>query len=419
MRKLVRSGLGALFMKGGGAAIGFLASVIIGRQLGADEIGVYYLSLSLITIPLTLSIFGMNITILKEISRYYISNKWEAINNIFFQTTISVLLISSSFSILLFLMADYIGKEFFSNDRLVDVLRLISISIIPVSIFNLHGHAIQATKKILRAMFLMGGVHNLLVVVLLLIFYVDNAKKMAMLYMISAFITMFVGVVLWFSDHSSSIRFNFKRENLVKRSTPTLVSQLLGQAYTQVVVILLGVWSTPLAVGYFVVSLKIAMLISFVLMSVNRVVAPDFSGLYSRGEHTELRKLVAASSRFMLVISIPFVILIQAFPSMILNIYGEGFAEAANCLRILALGQLIYVITGNVNILLQMTGNETVVRDSSIVGAALTLFLGVILIPIWGLHGASFTTLISLSVANFISCYRANYILKINTLKIW
>ncbi len=72
-------------------------------------------------------------------------------------------------------------------------------------------------------------------------------------------------------------------------------------------------------------------------------------------------------------------------------------------LVILALGHFIYVATGPVGYLLLMTGHEKVERNNVFLSAGISILLGLLLIPPYGIVGAAVATVIALVFKNLNS----------------
>jgi O-antigen/teichoic acid export membrane protein len=411
----------ALSIKVLAATVAFCLSIYLGRTLGSEQLGIYYLAISIVTVPLTLIIFGLNITVLKVVAKSTVDRCWGTINKVVVSSLLFITIMSLIIAGILFILSKYIALSYFNEPKLITPLQFIVLSLIPVALFNLLAHALQGVKRIYVSMLLMGGGHNALIFLYIFIYPPKVATDISLAYLFSAGVTLLIGIVLWFGQRKTKLFTIIKvsEMSIFKGSTSIFLSQMLAQFFTQFPIIILGIYLSSSDVALYAVSLKIAMLISFVLMAVNRVVAPDFSILYSQGEVDKLRVLLKNSSRFMLIVSIPMVAIVTLFPKFILSLYGDSFVDAAACLVVLAFAQFVYVATGNVNVLLQMTGNENVVRNSSLLSALISILSAIIFIPMFGIVGAGLSTLVSLFIASGFSAYKANKLLGINTMRFW
>jgi len=402
-----------------GAIVGLIVSFYITRLLGAKDAGIYFLALSFMTFPVALCSLGLNNTVLKLISAYMEDQKFAQINAIFNKSTSWVILASLTFTVIICYFSSFIARNIFNKPDLDAVLVAISFSLIFTCTFNLHGHAIQALRKIKLAMIVMGLAHNIFLLVLLLLFSGVDLDGVAFSYSLAAFLTMLLGYIVWRRYKSPTKASYVKNQVILKSSIPMLVIHLVAQVNAQSSILLLGTWHSSASVAYFAVSVKVASLIGFILMAVNRVVAPDFSVLYATKKYDQLAEKVRHSSVLMIIFSLPLLVFCLFFPEWILSFFGEDFVDAKNSLRILALSQFLYVASGNVNLLLQMTGHEKVLRDNIIISGLFGIVIGAIIIPAHSILGSAMSSAIALTMCNLLSCYQVKKNLNINMFKLW
>jgi O-antigen/teichoic acid export membrane protein len=113
-----------------------------------------------------------------------------------------------------------------------------------------------------------------------------------------------------------------------------------------------------------------------------------------------VRRLAKISTRAMLALALPVVVVMSVFSDFIMSIFGEGFAQAAPLLVIIAVGQLINVSTGSVGFLLNMTGHERDMRNVTLFSGPLTIICAVWFTTSWGVLGAAYATALGLSLQN-------------------
>lgn len=419
LNKLLNKSILAFFLKICGAMVGLGVSLFITQTLGAEKAGLYFLALSLMTFPVALCSMGLNNTILKLVAANFVNERWGFINAVVNKSTFWTFLLSLFISSLIFFNASVISTMVFNNLDLEKPLMFIAFSLIFTSLFNLHGHAIQAIRKLKSSMLIMGVAHNLFLLLILLTIPLNTIENSAIAYSVSACLTALLAILLWHKQKKISEKTHVSNALLLSTCVPMLFIQLIAQINAQAGTLMLGYWHEPSSVAFFSVSVKIAALISFILMAVNRVVAPDFSSLYENGEHKKLAETVKYSTILMVFFSLPILLVILLFPGQILAMFGEEFIQAKNILRILAIGQFLYVASGNVNLLLQMTGNARILRNNIFISSLVAVLFGIILIPLYGAIGAAISTAISLTASNILSCYKTFKILKINIIKLW
>ena len=146
------------------------------------------------------------------------------------------------------------------------------------------------------------------------------------------------------------------------------------------------------------------MFASIILFSINSIVAPKISELFSQENFIELRKIIKTSSKLMFFLTIPVLILILLFSEFILSFFGEQFVSGVLCLNILIAGQLINVLCGSVGYILNMTEHQNVFKWIIIFSVIINIVLNLVLIPSYGIFGAAFASMISLILWNMLSC---------------
>jgi O-antigen/teichoic acid export membrane protein len=145
---------------------------------------------------------------------------------------------------------------------------------------------------------------------------------------------------------------------------------------------------------------RTALLVSFVLVVVNTVVAPHYARLWNTGDLKSIQYTAKQSTRVMAISALLIVLLMSFFSGLIMSLFGEGFEQGAKLLVILAIGQLVNVTTGSVGYLLTMTGHERDMRQVSIISGPITVICAVWFTVCWGVTGAACATALGLSLKN-------------------
>ena len=169
--------------------------------------------------------------------------------------------------------------------------------------------------------------------------------------------------------------------------------------------IFLGVYSTPEDVGVYSISIKVAMLVGFVLVAVNSVSSAKFSEFYQSDNIKDLSNYCTKSTNLMATISFPILILLILYSDQILNIFGSDFIIGSSALVILCSGQFINVATGSVGQILAMTNREKLLRKSILIAVITNIILNFILVPLYNINGAAIATSVSWMVSTIFAFY--------------
>ena len=134
----------------------------------------------------------------------------------------------------------------------------------------------------------------------------------------------------------------------------------------------------------------------------NPALAPAVASLHIAGDMQRLQRVVTASARAMLAISLPIALVMIVFGQPVLVIFGPEFTQGATALAILSTGQLVNVAMGSVGLLLMMTGHERDTAWGVGIATVVNVALNGLLIPRWGIEGAAVATATSLVVWNLL-----------------
>jgi len=179
-------------------------------------------------------------------------------------------------------------------------------------------------------------------------------------------------------------------------------------------IVLLGIFRTPEEAGMYAAALRLSLLISFIIVAFNSILASKFATLSDQSKTDEMRKLAKESTVIMLLVTSPLLVVFLLFPGYALSVFNPEFVEAENILRILSVAQLINIGLGPVGLMLMMTGHESAMKKITIVSWLVLLLSGFILIPQYGMMGAAWTSFIAIFLINILSLYGVKKLVKIN-----
>lgn len=409
----------AVGLKTAGALLSIVVALLVSRSLGAEQAGYYFLAVSVVVFLSAPGSVGLNNAVLKLVAATSGSRDRDSQNAAFGLAMLIAGLTSLVIGLMLWCSASTLSEVIFDKPAMQSVFHAAAVALPLFVLFVLTSHALQGRGDVTGSMALVGPVQYVVLAVLLVVLKPTQATGAAHLYAVSAAVTLGVALWLWFREEGAGFSTAMPMANLTVLGLPMLATQVVGQFNAQAGNLFLGFWSGPEDIAYFSVSLRLAMVISFVLLAVNRVAAPRFALLYGGGELHELARLVKWVTRLLMVSSLPILLVMMAMPGMILQIFGDEFRQATAVIRLLAVGQFINVITGPVGMLLQMTGHERVYRNCVLGGALAGVALAFVLVPTYGAVGAAWMTVITLGSANLLAWNQVRVRLDINTLRIW
>ena len=195
----------------------------------------------------------------------------------------------------------------------------------------------------------------------------------------------------------------FSIREIFKTSAPMALSAIAYFIMQSIDIIILSVYEGFDQIAYYSVSVKLAMVTTLALMSVNIVIAPRIAEIFEKKNMNDMQLLIKHSTRIIFFISICFLSVLFLFSEQILNMFGEDYSQANTALIFLLAAQFFNSISGPGAIYLNMTGRQTTLNKILILGLTINIALNFYFIPNEGINGAAKATLTSLIIWNSIT----------------
>ena len=405
-RELLSGASVVFFIKFFGAILAVLSNILLSRFLGAENVGIYFLSLTVVNIAIVISMFGLSNAIIKYSAQSYAKRDWESLLGLHRNSAAIITFTATISTLLIILLAPWFASSFFHKPELSAPLRWMALIVLPTNFIGIYICIFKGMQNIVPATIAESLVVSLLMIVLLLIFKdIINVSTAAMCLVAATVTNLFFGVIIWrmiISDQKRSRKY-FDIKKLLQTSLPLYAVALMNMVMSMSDIVMLGLWQDSHVIGIYGVALRIAAVSSMCLVVVNTIVAPKFSILYEKGDYDALSQIARASTFLMVIIAALFLILFISIPGIVLSLFGEEFVAGKTILIILAIGQFVVLSTGPVAALLMMTGHEKFHRNTTIYCAVLNIVLNFMLIPAYGGVGAAFATAFSLSLKNILA----------------
>lgn len=399
------SGL-SFFLRFGGLMSGYLLTLIIANLFGADGLGDYVLSITVLRLFTLLSKLGLDTTSIKFIASFASQNKWTSIFK-FRNKVVFILIISSIFfSFLLYTLSQPIADLINAQ---VKYIKLNSFFILPMSFFMLHYQSLRGLKRIAEFSFFYRMSQSLFTVVSVLIIYyfIQDNEVPIYAYLVSL---LLVSVLAFLSFRYNLNKKSYGKESaemqilkysqILKISIPLMFAQSVQFIMAWTDKLMLGSMTTTVDVGVYHTAFKLSMFAAVALMSVNSIASPKFAEMFAKKDFLGLKKVVHQSTKMIFWSSFPLVIVFFMFPDFLLGLFGEEFKVGVTAFIFLSCGRLISSFSGSVGNILQMTGNQNIYAIILLIGAILNVVLNLILIPLYGINGAAIASMSSLIVWN-------------------
>jgi O-antigen/teichoic acid export membrane protein len=394
------------------AILAFGLTVVLGRILGTEATGVYFLAFTTVTVAATIGRVGLDNAVLRFVAAHAAGNRWSRVGRVYHATLTVGLFCSCLVAAALYSSSDFLADTVFSDSLLASPIRIMAVAVVPLSLSVLISKALLGLSRVRDSILVFGilptGIALAGTWVLASKWGVNGATAA---YVSAVSVALVYGWLAWRRALAGRSLGHPPREiasptrELLGSGIPLLVGDLLYLAMQVSGTLMLGIWADNVDVGQYAVAWRTAMLIGFVLLTFATIVQPKFAALYARGEMESLATTAQRATLLLIAFSAPVSLLFLFAPGPVMNVFGSEFSNGATTLQILSVGQFINVAMGSFVMLLVMSGREREYRNVLMVSTLVVLTLNVVLIPKYGAIGAAIATTSAIVVQNILFGY--------------
>lgn len=418
MQEVVRGTLLAFVLKVIGAGLAFAFNVAVARLLGAEGAGLYFLALSVTTIGSVIGRVGLDNALLRFVATRATHEDWAGVKGVYALGMRMAVVASGAITLIVFFAAPWMATVLFKKPELAEPLRWMSFSILPFAILNLQAESLKGLKRIRDAMLVQGvGVSLVSLLLIYPLSQIAGLSGVVWAYTAATILVVLLGAWVWHSSlvvHGSQ-HASFPFKMLWESCKPLLMMSVMNRAILAwAPLFLLGVWASSAEVGIFGAALRVAMLVSFMLLTINNVLAQKIAELFTKGDMKSLEATARHSALLVTLMASPLFLVLFLGGDWVLGMFGHEFEQGARALQILAMAQLINAVTGSVGFVLTMSGKESEAWKSVHYSAWLLVVASLWLIPIYGMVGAALAILLGELCKNSMLVYYCRRKLGIN-----
>ncbi len=389
---------------------GFLFSLAAARLMGADVYGKLMYVTVIITMLSLVTKLGLTQGLVQFISRFTENNRIEERNSIISFSFLLVSVFSIILSVILFIFSDFIALNIFNNQELASLLKVMSPILILLSLIELTPGIFRGLKIVKYQVLGRDLIQSFIRLIMVLILGYLGYKiygLVAAFYLSMAFSLLYLFYKVYDLNLFGKIKCKFitSYKEILIFSAPLLISSILHYSISKVDIFMIGYFLNTSSVGIYTVALKIGTLTNFLLFSINSMFAPNITTLYYNNQMVKLEKLYQVITKWVLGINLSVFFLFIILSKEIMNVFGTEFIIGWIALILITAGQVVNAGVGSAGLINVMTGYPKSELYVSIIVFVINVTLNYFLIPIYGIEGAAFASLISIGVMNLLRLY--------------
>lgn len=396
----------ALVMVGGivASAAKLGERVVVGRLLSPETYGEVSIGIALFTFATTFALAGCTQGVSRFVPRY---DDAEDRRGVWVSGLAVTLSLALAFAAAMFLSAEFLAEQLFEAEVAVTYVRLLAVALpfvvgFRVAIAGVRGHEntvyYTAAHDLLDPLLRIGLIAALIVAGM-------GIVAAGVAYLLAAVVTFVVGHYLLSRLQPLRGPFRTHTRELVRFSAPLVVSTVVGVLLTRTDTLMLGYFRSSYEVGLYDAAYPLAGGLLVVLTAFGFLYLPMASRLDSEGERDEVDSIYATTTKWVYVVTFPAFVLLVVFPADAIRlVFGPEYTAAGQVLPILAVGFFVSAAAGRDRETLSAVGATTWIAVGNVAGLAMNVALNLLLIPRYGIVGASAASVTSLLTVHLVIC---------------
>jgi len=384
-------------------ALNFLVVLLLSRLLGANGYGAYAAAFAWATVLCAVADLGLTPLVVRSVTVYETTQSWGLLRGLLRRANQAVLLASVATAGAGAVAAGMIYRD--SPEVLYPVW--VSLGLVPlIALTTLSRAAMQGLRRVV-----LGRIPETVEYLVFLVLAASvghlyggfSATWAAFLLVCAGLAAFGLGVFFLRRSLPAPVRTAdpvYDSRVWLRSGTPLVLLSLVLAAGGQLGTILLSVLATPADAGVFNVASRATTLISFIMLAASYPLMPAVARLHVTADAEAMQRIVVRAARGVLVVAVPTALVLFLFGSTVLSLFGSGFEGGETAIRIMAIGEVVTVLTGYGGVVLVMTGHEREFTRSVVFGTVANLAFAAVLIPAYGINGAAVATATGVAATN-------------------
>ncbi len=383
--------LGTLFTMGAG----YLVKVYVARVLGAEQLGIYALGMTMVSLVQMVGMLGLHGTAPRFVSAYSATGRFDELRGYLTRSTGAIILLNLLWAIGLVLGGSWIAGNLYHAPDLARYIPLFAVLAVLGAVNVFYCQVLAGFKDIARRTVITNFVGSPLVIALTVILLALGTGMWGYLsaQIASSVVVVALLVAAAWKLTPREARFSLAAIPPLGPEVKSMALAFLGMSaleflVTQADKILLGLYLNPRVVGIYVLASTLSSFIPMILQSVNQIFAPVIADLHAQGRRDVLQKLFQTLTKWVVGLTFPLACVMIVFAARLMRIFGPDFESGWPVLVIGAVGQLVNCGVGSVGFLLLMSGNQKRLIKVQFAMTIVSVVTNLSLIPTLGIGGS-------------------------------
>jgi O-antigen/teichoic acid export membrane protein len=384
---------------------GYLFKVYLARTLGPEPLGIYTLGMTIVGFVGMFGGLGLPQAAVRFVAQYMASEKMDELRHFLVSGTGVIAATNLALGALVLWMGPWVAVRFYHTPTLTPYLKLFAVIMGLGALTSFLGKVLQGYKQVSRLTVLTDFIGTPLTMIcsIVLIAWGAGLRGYVLAQVISAAVLLVILLRAVWKQTPSAARDFGKQIERPESQVFSFSATVMGIALMNFLVsqsdrVLIGFFRNARELGIYSVAAAMVAYVPVALQSVNQIFSPTIADLHTRGERQLLGRLYQTLTRWVLAFTLPLVMTMMAFAKPVMSIFGSDFQAGWLVLVIGTAGQLVNCGVGSVGLLLLMSGHERQLMKVQVAMTVMTVGLGMVFVPRWGIVGGA----VSAATANVV-----------------
>lgn len=410
--KLLKGGAWAFVGKLVTSLATLAANALLARLLSPEEMGAYFLTLSLVSMGAIMAQFGLTQAIVKLVAESLATGRPTrarlAVKYSVRMTGVGALLVAC---ILTFGGGLWLTSHLFNSRLMSQVMGLAAAWVVIVSFQNLIAEVFRGFHDVRLATFFGGLVTGALILAMFLGLWIfqgfGDLHQIILITLVASFSSVAISsLILWdkLSDLSLPSGDEVSFLEIIRISWPLWVTSLIMFALSQVDLWIMGALRMPDEVATYGAAIRTVGLVIIPLIITNAVLPPIIAQMYAENNIKELETALRSVATITGLPSLIALLLLMVFgEAILLMLFGEFYQAGYMVISIVSVGYVVNVWSGSCGLVLMLTGHQSAMMKITIFCGIITTLLAWFLVKRYGGEGAAFAAASGMILQNLIT----------------
>lgn len=369
---------------------GFVAVILVSRNLGPTNFGLFSLAFGFFMTASKFTDLGVNLAMSRFVALHN-KDTWPPYAKL---ALLVKLILTVATTLGGFLLAPYLSITVFHNSDLIPLIRLASLSLVGIMALDFYTSLTQALGKFGQSTVVQGGaaLFKIVAIVTVIILGATSTNSFFLVYLLSPVIGAIVGYFINPRNYLSSKYEGAQKKELTSFSLWLGIAALLGSLGSYLDVFMVGNRLSIYDVGVYSAASRISQLVSLVQTPLGMVLSIRSASFI---EERHLRQFYKKTILLAVALVALVVIVWPLSQFIIVATVGEAFVGSITVFRILMIAAVVSAATTIVNSNFYGRNRPEYFAFSSVIYLVIFYFANAYFIPILGAAGAAYGNLVA------------------------